>query len=64
MRIRYGICNLLIRMYLRAWFCKNEYLSCARLIVLKALGKESVPGDLLPFQAEKAKEIIAAGKKQ
>jgi hypothetical protein len=39
-------------------YCKGDNSLCARYIVFKALGKEHVPADLLPFQTDKAKELI------
>ncbi len=39
-------------------YCKGDFNSCARHQVFLALGKESVPKDLFPNQAEKAREII------
>ncbi|MCF8069502.1 MAG: hypothetical protein K9L30_13040 [Desulfobacterales bacterium] len=42
-------------------YCQGDNSTCARYMVLKALGKEKVPGDLFPNQEDKAKKIIAAG---
>ena len=42
-------------------YCKGESQNCARMIVVKALGREKVPADLFPNQAEKAVAIVKAG---
>lgn len=42
-------------------FCEKDSSSCARLMIVKAIGREHVPKDLFPNQAERAKSII--GKK-
>lgn len=42
-------------------YCKDEFLTCARYKVAKALGREKVPLDLYPQQAEKAGKLISAG---
>ena len=42
-------------------FCKNDFISCARYRVAKSLGREKVPADLFPQQAEKADKIIDEG---
>jgi hypothetical protein len=39
-------------------YCYNNYSKCARYMVLTSVGGDFVPGDLLPRQAERAKEII------
>lgn len=39
-------------------FCTADYSACARYRVLRALGGEFVPADLLPRQVERAEEII------
>ncbi|GAM09026.1 hypothetical protein OR1_01300 [Geobacter sp. OR-1] len=39
-------------------YCKGEFNNCARMIIVKALGRGNVPPDLFPNQAEKALEII------
>ncbi len=44
-------------------YCKGDNSKCARYMVFKALGKENVPRDLLPFQVEKAKEIVVKKRK-
>jgi hypothetical protein len=46
----------------RQEYCMSNYHSCARYMVFKALGKESVPDDLLPFQVERAQKLIAVKK--
>jgi hypothetical protein len=42
-------------------FCRGDFESCARLMVSRKLGKEKVPADLLPNQADRAQAIIAQG---
>jgi len=42
-------------------YCRGDFASCARYMVLKALGKEKVPSDLFPNEAERARRIISAG---
>lgn len=44
-------------------YCRGDYSQCARYIVFKALGKANVPRNLLPFQADKAKALIASSGK-
>ena len=41
-------------------FCLGDSSGCARHIVFKKLGKDRVPPDLLPNQAELASRLIAA----
>ena len=41
-------------------YCKDDYASCARYEVYKAVGKEKVPKDLFPNQNEKVQNIIAS----
>lgn len=47
----------------REEYCNGDYTKCARYMVFKALGKENVPRDLLPFQTDKAKQLIERNKK-
>lgn len=39
-------------------YCRDNYASCARYLVFKALGKEAVPPDLFPNNRERAEKII------
>ena len=39
-------------------FCKNDFKTCARYKIAKSLGREKVPADLFPQQAELAEKII------
>lgn len=41
-------------------YCMNDFGSCARHMIFEKLGKEAVPSDLYPNQADKAREILAA----
>lgn len=45
-------------------YCKSDYSKCARYMVYEALGRENVPRDLLPFQVQRAKELIEKNRKQ
>ncbi|HAR45076.1 MAG: hypothetical protein A2X56_02805 [Nitrospirae bacterium GWC2_57_13] len=40
-------------------YCKGKHDECARQLVFKAVGKEHVPKDLFPNQAERAQRIIS-----
>ncbi|MBK5965647.1 hypothetical protein CCR95_16530 [Thiocystis minor] len=42
-------------------YCHNEYATCGRYMVFKALGKAKVPADMFPNQEERARTIIAGG---
>lgn len=44
-------------------YCRADFQACARYMVLAALGREQVPLDLYPNQADRAKQIIAQSKK-
>ena len=39
-------------------YCRGDFLSCARYMVCKALGKEAVPKDLFPNQLSRAQKLI------
>ncbi len=39
-------------------YCLGNYDACARHMVFKALGKESVPSDLFPNQSDIAETLI------
>jgi hypothetical protein len=41
-------------------YCRGEWRSCARYRVFEVVGRESVPPDLYPAQADKVDGIIAA----
>jgi hypothetical protein len=51
---------LLANMYKKN-YCKGDFQSCARWIVSETVGKEKVPLDLFPNQADRAKGIIEKG---
>ena len=40
-------------------FCVGDSSECARYMVFKAVGKESVPADLYPNQKDRANNIIS-----
>ncbi len=42
-------------------YCRRSYETCARYLVLMALGKEKVPADLYPNEQDRAKLIISKG---
>jgi len=42
-------------------YCKGAFTTCARYMVFKAKGRQSVPPNLFPQQAEIAEGIIKAG---
>ena len=39
-------------------YCRGDSSKCARYMVFKALGRESVPVDLFPNMADRARAII------
>jgi hypothetical protein len=39
-------------------YCAGSNVHCARHIVFRAMGRESIPADLYPSQVERAEEII------
>ena len=41
-------------------YCKGDFDSCARHMIFKGLGKESVPGDLFPNQKDRALQILGS----
>jgi len=45
----------------RSMYCRKDYEKCARYLVLVALGKEKVPADLYPNEADRAKQVIHEG---
>jgi hypothetical protein len=44
-------------------YCLDNPGKCARFKVYKVLGMENVPKDLLPFEVDRAKEIIESAPK-
>ena len=46
---------------LKAKYCKNNNLNCARYMVVNALGKDHMPPDLYPHEKERAYTVIASG---
>jgi hypothetical protein len=47
---------------LKVKYCKGDNSGCARYMVVTTLGREKVPSDLYPGQADRAKQIIAESK--
>lgn len=43
-------------------FCKGEFPTCARHMVVTGWDREHVPADLFPNQVERAQEILAKKK--
>ncbi|MFX0071544.1 MAG: hypothetical protein ACFFAO_10685 [Candidatus Hermodarchaeota archaeon] len=41
-------------------YCKGDYKACARFLVAAGLGKENVPIDLFPNQADRANKMISS----
>ena len=39
-------------------YCKEDNSKCARLIVLKAVGRNKIPPDLFPNQIKRAEDIV------
>ncbi len=42
-------------------YCEQDFDKCARLLIVKTLGREHVPRDLFPNQTERAEAIIKKG---
>ncbi|MCK5039121.1 MAG: hypothetical protein KAS16_08490 [Thermoplasmata archaeon] len=40
-------------------YCKGDYETCARYMVIKALGLDKTPDDLYPNMLSRAEEIVA-----
>ena len=38
--------------------CKTDNSQCARYMIVQAIGREAVPGDLFPNEIERAQKII------
>ena len=43
-------------------FCEQDFDTCGRYMIFKAIGREHVPKDLFPNQSDRAKELIKAHK--
>jgi len=43
----------------RIIYCKGDSSNCARHIVFRALGKEEIPADLYPNQADPSDDLLA-----
>ena len=39
-------------------YCESDWSNCGRYMIFKAIGREHVPKDLFPNQAERAATII------
>lgn len=39
-------------------YCEQDYSKCGRYMIFKAVGREHVPKDLFPNQADRAAEVI------
>ncbi|PLY12682.1 MAG: hypothetical protein C0624_00490 [Desulfuromonas sp.] len=42
-------------------YCKGDFAACARLKVVKTVGREKVPTDMFPNQDDYAERTIAQG---
>jgi len=42
-------------------YCESDFVACARMKVVKTLGREKVPADLFPNQDDYAREVIGKG---
>ena len=42
-------------------YCENDNTSCARYMVVEALGREKIPANLFPNMIDKAEKTIKAG---
>jgi hypothetical protein len=42
-------------------YCLGDYTSCARFVVVKALGSGHTPDDLYPNQTDRAEGIVRTG---
>jgi hypothetical protein len=45
--------------FLKKKHCLSDPETCARLMIVKAVGRPHVPGDLFPNDVERARKIIA-----
>ena len=45
--------------HMKKTYCLASPESCARMIIVKALGRPHVPTDLFPNQVDRAKKIVA-----
>lgn len=48
---------------LKARYCRGDWASCARCMIVQELGRDAVPGDLFPDETERAKEILRTTKR-
>ena len=44
-------------------YCESDFARCARYMIVQAMGRDKVPADLFPNQAERAEQIIAEARK-
>jgi len=42
-------------------YCREDSSKCARMMIVRSLGRERVPADLFPNQADKAEGMIRKG---
>ena len=47
--------------YIKLVYCRTDSSTCARYMVVRALGRERVPPDLFPSEMLRAKRIISRG---
>ena len=46
---------------MKSRYCNDNYEDCARMMVVKAIGRENVPNDMFPNQVDYAQRIIGRG---
>jgi hypothetical protein len=46
----------------KKYYCRGDNTECARHMIFKELGKESVPGDLAPDKFGRANQLISFAK--
>lgn len=39
-------------------YCHDDFSKCARHMIIKKLGRQSVPHDMFPYDKHRAKEIL------
>lgn len=47
---------------LKQEYCRHDWSTCARCLIVKELGREAVPADLFPDEMQRALEILRAAK--
>lgn len=47
---------------LKQQFCKGDWSSCARCMIVRELGRKAVPADLFPDEIGRAEEILRGAR--